>query len=92
MTNDWRLPTTLQPDPTCDDQGGGDGYGYNCTGSEIGHLWYVELGNTAGVPMSNTGGFQNLQPSVYWSATEVAQIPDLAAWVFAIHNDNGYGF
>lgn len=33
---DWRLPTS----DSC--------YGYNCTGSEMGHLWYVELGNSAG--------------------------------------------
>jgi len=32
--------------------------GYNCTGSELGHLWYVELGNPAGGPMTNTGNFQ----------------------------------
>src|ERR1700693_2381010 len=31
--NDWRLPTTSV---TC--------FGYNCTGSEMGHLFYNELG------------------------------------------------
>ena len=40
----WRLPMS----DTC--------YQYNCTGSEMGHLWYVELGNSAGF-MTNTGDF-----------------------------------
>ena len=35
--SDWRLPTS----DTCQF--------YNCTGSEMGHLWYVELGNTGAV-------------------------------------------
>ena len=48
--SDWRLPTS----DTCE--------GFNCTGSEMGHLWYVELGNQAG-QMTNTGGFQNLESS-----------------------------
>ena len=37
--SDWRLPTTLQPDPSCDDQSGGVSSGYNCTGSEMGQLF-----------------------------------------------------
>ncbi len=64
----WRLPTSDE----CS--------GYNCTGSEMGHLWYVELGNPAG-SLTNTGGFQNLQSYRYWSGTEVASSPDLA-WRF----------
>ena len=35
---DWRLPTTLQPDPTCQFNDAIGSYGYNCTGSEMGHL------------------------------------------------------
>ncbi len=56
--NDWRLPS--------------DGFctGFDCTSSEMGHLWYVELGNTARGPMTNTGNFQNLQSYGYWSGTE----------------------
>lgn len=67
--SDWRLPTS----DTCS--------GYNCTGSEMGHLWYTELGNPAGGPMTNTGGFQNLLANDYWSGTEYA--PDaFYAWEF----------
>ena len=78
--DDWRLPTTLQPDATCGSQYAGQDYGYNCTGSEMGHLWYVELGNIAG-SMTNAGNFQNLQDSALWSGTKYAPDPR-HAWYF----------
>jgi hypothetical protein len=57
----WRLPTSV----TCT--------GYDCTGSEMGHLWYLELGNSSPGPMTNTGSFQNMQAySYYWSGTDYA--------------------
>lgn len=77
----WRLPATLQPDPGCDIQSDSESYGYNCTGSEMGHLWYVELGNKAGGPMTNTGNFQNLKSDIYWSGTPYAPEPG-NAWNF----------
>lgn len=65
--NDWRLPTN-------------DGcINFNCTGSEMGHLWYVELGNMAGA-MTNTGGFQNLVSDRYWSSTDGVPNPAYADW------------
>ena len=67
--DDWRLPTS----DTC--------AGYNCTGSELGHLWYTELGNPAGGPMTNTGNFQNLLANDYWTGTEYAADTSLA-WEF----------
>jgi hypothetical protein len=36
----WRLPNTFQPDASCDSQGNEGGYGYNCTGSELGHFFF----------------------------------------------------
>lgn len=48
--DDWRLPTA---DPSCE--------GSNCTGSEMGHLYYTELGNQSGGPLTNTGLFINVQ-------------------------------
>ena len=69
--NGWRLPTTLQPDTSCSYQSGSMSYGYNCTGSELGDLFYNALGNTAG-SLTNTGPFSNVQSSGYWSATEYA--------------------
>lgn len=72
---DWRLPTS----DTCE--------GYNCTGSEMGHLYFVELGNPVGGLMTNTGDFQNLQSYVYFSGKEHASNPGWA-WGFYMF----YGF
>lgn len=69
---DWRLPTS---DISC--------LGDFCTGSEMGHLYYTELGNSnwgAGYPdngcledspwcLLNTDNFQNLYAKRYWSST-----------------------
>ncbi len=63
--DDWRLPTTLQPDPTCDLQTPGSfpiGWGDNCTGSEMGHL-----SNVDGIRSWSMGVFTNVQPYWYWS-------------------------
>jgi hypothetical protein len=68
---DWRLPITY--DESCS--------GYNCTNSEMGHLYYTELGNTAGGPLSSTGDFQNLQSFVYWSGTRHSSDP-YRVWIF----------
>ncbi len=55
----WRLSESLQPDSSCDVQSGYGSSGYNCTGSEMGNLYYNVLGNTAG-SLSNTGPFSNV--------------------------------
>jgi hypothetical protein len=76
--DDWRLPTALNQD------GSGPCDVYNCTGSEIGHLYFTELGNemfydimsgslTGG--LTNTGYFQNLHPYTYWTGTEQSDNP-----------------
>ena len=74
----WRLPDTLQPDASCDTQTGGS-YGFGCTGSEMGNLFYNSLGNTAG-SLSNAGPFSNVQSGWYWSATAAAPFPGDAWW------------
>jgi len=53
--DDWRLPSSLNQD------GSGPCYGENCTGSEMGHLYYDELLNPAGGPPTNTQPFENVQ-------------------------------
>ncbi len=86
----WRLPTTV--DGTY--QYGYDGTttaGYNITTSEMGHLYYEELGNLgvfntsgnvqSGYGLTNTGDFDNLVASWYWSGTEYANNP-VHAWNF----------
>lgn len=90
--DNWRLPTTLQPDSSCGSQFVGVSFGFNCTGSEMGHLFYSELGGTAGLSILTStdpdlAKFTNLQARLYWSAAEFA--PDTGlAWYF--HFGNGY--
>ncbi|MHB1142267.1 MAG: PKD domain-containing protein [Sulfuricaulis sp.] len=83
--NNWRLPATLQPDVTCSQQST-TSYGSNCSGSEMGHLFYSELAGVAGrdilaIHNSSFSLFSNLQSNVYWSGTEYAP-NTLNAWYF----------
>ncbi|MBI5659432.1 MAG: DUF1566 domain-containing protein [Nitrosomonadales bacterium] len=93
--NDWRLPTTLQPDASCSDQWFGISSGYGCTGSEMGHLFYNELGGVAGSSVLSSGDpdlalFQNGHPYYYyWSGTEYAANHD-NAWSFG--TNGGYQY
>jgi len=74
--DDWRLPTS----DTCS--------GYNCTGSEMGYMYYTSLGNPDGGPLTNTGPFgSTLQPLDYWSGTVYTPNPS-SAWLFVF--SNGY--
>ncbi len=76
---DWRLPTALNPDLT------GPCSVYNCTGSEMGHLFYTEGGLTQGQNITSSAYlvqfFTNMQNSIYWSGTEYAPNP-VSAWRF----------
>lgn len=81
--DDWRLPSTVDGLDVFGYDGNTTG-GYNITSSEMGHLYYTELGNagqfdTSGNPtgcgnncLTKTGDFQNLQPDYYWSGTQMA--------------------
>ena len=53
--NDWRLPIATNRDGT------GPFTGYDQIGSEMGHLYYTELGNDAGVPFNTYEPFENMQ-------------------------------
>lgn len=62
--SDWRLPSAYNIDGTlC--------VGQDCSGSELGYLYYTELGNASGGPLTNTGPFTNLQDKEYWTGTTV---------------------
>jgi len=79
--DDWRLPTSLNADGT------GPCSGFNCAGSEMGHMFYTEFGATAfqsilaGSNAANLALFTNVQSNVYWSGTDYAPIPGYA-WLF----------
>ena len=77
--DDWRLPTTT--DQIC-----GYKYYFNCTGSELGHLFYIELGGEAYKSIltnhnDNFNLFNNIQESIYWSETGYPDYPN-SAWIF----------
>jgi hypothetical protein len=91
--DDWRLPTTV--DGTANySYDGSTSYGYNNTSSEMGHLYYTELGNlglydtsggyvgTGNWGLTNTGPFEHLQSLIYWSGTEWAH-NTFYAWFFS---------
>jgi hypothetical protein len=94
---DWRLPTTVDGTYVFGYNGSTTG-GYNITNSEMGHLFYAELGNKGlyaingtnpqfGYGLTNPGDFQNLQLSSYWSGTEYAANP-AKAWAFFTNVDS----
>lgn len=89
--NNWRLPTTV-------DEGSPWNYNYNITNSEMGHLFYTELGNkgydgvwnpqTREWGLVNVASFANLKDSAYWTGTENAVNSGYYAWEFSM--DYGY--
>jgi hypothetical protein len=83
--NDWRLPVTVQPDPSCSFQAPGVSSDRGCTASEMGHLYNVD-GITAATP----GPFTHVREAGYWSGTTFA--PDASkAWVQDFYNGLQYG-
>ena len=85
-SGNWRLPSALNQD------GSGPCSGLNCAGSEMGHLFYGELGGTAESSILTSGDpdlalFTNLQPDHYWSGTV-----DTAYWYYGWEFDfyNGH--
>jgi len=92
--SDWRLPTTnTTASSNCGSNfnpGGGfplQYFGFNCTGSEMGHMFYNDFGAIAGSSIllgsnaANLALFTNVQSDFYWSGTEYAPDP-VGAWLF----------
>jgi len=108
-TTGWRLPDTVDGYWVLGYEGDPDNdgiynytYGHNLANSEMGHLYYEELGNlgyqntngsyntTPSGPnyfLQNTGDFDNLIASWYWSGTEYAYNTDVA-WTFNMDGGN----
>ena len=84
---EWRLPTTLQPDLNCEfqDVNSGLSSGYGCSGSEMGNLYYLTLGNESNnvnqTARSESGPFTNILNEGYWSSTEYSPNTN-RAWYF----------
>lgn len=105
----WRLPTVAPVNGTSFQYGysedGTTDFGFAPTGvgwgkaSELGHMFYVTLGNTAYLggfectppcALTNTGPFVNLQSHGYWSGTPCGQ-PD-CVWMLETWNGRQVGF
>lgn len=90
----WRLPATIDGLYVwgCD---GATTAGYNITNSEMGHLYYEELGNLGafdhtrtyqlGWGLENTGEFTNLINHWYWSGTKY-ELDSEESWRFSMYN------
>jgi len=86
----WSLPSTVDG-PLNWSYNGTTSEGYNNTSSEMGYLYYTELGNKgyydkngnpqSGYGFANTAPFKNLYGNAFWSGTEYSADP-LSAWVF----------
>jgi hypothetical protein len=90
--NNWRLPATREPDPTCSVQPtGSPPYGYDCSGGEMGHLHYTELGVSAGLNVGTSASpslalFGNFgQDTGYWSGTDYSPNTQ-GVWTFGFVN------
>jgi hypothetical protein len=76
--HNWQLPTAPDSDRTCKLTGRhGESFGFNCSGSALGSLYYASLGlreTDSAVPSSQNrvGPFQNFQPYLYWSKSPAA--------------------
>ena len=92
----WRLADSLQPDASCDSQDASGSYGFNCTGSEMGNLFYNVLGGSApssitDVHNANYDLFSNVQADGYWTATEYALL-ESNAWFFVMGSGSQHPF
>lgn len=84
--DDWRLPILTEADPSCDNQGVAGSFGYNCSGSELGHMFYTLLGGQAragilDVHNENISLFQNVRSDIYWADLEFSALPFIS-WNF----------
>lgn len=99
----WRLPITVDG-PYIYGKDGTTTDGYNIVTSEMGHLYYTELGNFGrynldgvrydqGEPgLNNVGDFVNLMERIYWSGTATAFATDTPrAWAFNMGISMGEG-
>lgn len=79
--DDWGLPSA----------GDNPSFGFEQTTSEMGHLYYLSLGNEKGGPFVHSGPFNNLKPNWYWAGTEYS--PDTSnAWNFDFNEGRQHDF
>lgn len=86
--DDWRLPITPQTDAGCSIISSGTGFGDGCSGSEMGHLFYVEGVRINSLFFHNISRELSVPGNYYWSATTLGYFPSSAfVFSFANHGD-----
>ena len=91
-SDQWRLPTSTMPDDGCSQNPKTAAFGYGCTSSELGDLFYTELGGARGAKIGQThnanyNDFRNVQPYLYWSGTLWKKVKNSA---FSFSFENGF--
>lgn len=91
-SNQWSLPATGVPDTACSQNPKSAAFGFGCTGSQMGDLFYNALGSVQGSTIelkhnSNYVLFNNFQPYLYWSST---LWPRVANSAFSFSFGNGF--
>jgi hypothetical protein len=86
----WAMPTTAIPDDGCSQNPKTSSFGYGCTGSQLGDLYYDKLGGTKGSTIGLTHNssfslFTNFQPYLYWSGTKWENVRN-SAFTFSFGN------
>lgn len=100
--SDWRLPRANVPDASCHSEYGypsSDSTGYHCTGGELGHLFYEELGGTRDHHITRSDDpdvarfdFENLRPfglngMLFWTGNrQFLTMTSQRAWSYSFHN------
>ena len=88
--SDWRLPSTMVNDTTCGSVPhpiADTSKEYNCTGSEMGKLYYEDLGGERYGGVDTIGLFVN-KPDTYWAWSGTLDPSNASyAWMFGF----GYG-
>jgi hypothetical protein len=90
LFTDWRLPAALEPDSSCSNASSSTGF--NCLGSELGHLYYTELDNAANTSFVHRGDFQNFVYDQYWSGTEKDRVDGNAFAFYLTDSQAGWQF
>lgn len=98
--SDWRLPNTKNGAPLYGFDGTNTS-GTNITSSEMGHIYYTELGNKGiinttgnyqpGYGLKNSGPFMNLKSNWYWTGTEYGDPSDVSFFGAHVYNEFGKG-
>jgi hypothetical protein len=86
----WAMPTTTIPDNGCSQNPKTSSFGYGCTGSQLGDLYYDKLGGIKGSTIGLTHNssfslFTNFQPYLYWSGTTWQNVRN-SAFTFSFGN------